>query len=122
MLIFQRKLNLAGFYELTGEPAGPLEFKLQPAGTVVGRLVDGHGKPLPDVTMVISSRTGSTKNSGAENDTNTLDEKQISTDKQGLAVRGRHFRAVVFGRSHRLDRGQPTSQAAARRDLQRRDG
>ena len=83
MLIYQRKLNLAGYYELTGEPAGPLEIKLQPAAKFVGRLVDSDGKPLPAVAIAISLRTGSPKNSGAESDTNAIDQKQIKTDEQG---------------------------------------
>jgi beta-lactamase regulating signal transducer with metallopeptidase domain/protocatechuate 3,4-dioxygenase beta subunit len=83
LLIYQRKLDLAGFCELTGEPAGPLEIKLQPAGTIVGRLVDRQAKPLPKVAIVISSRTGPTKHSGAGSDTNAIDQKQISTDEQG---------------------------------------
>ena len=64
LLIYQRKLNLAGYYELTGEPAGPLEIKLQPAAKFVGRLVDSDGKPLPAVAIAISLRTGSRKKFG----------------------------------------------------------
>ena len=91
LMFFQRALNLAGYYELTGEPAGRLEITLQAAGTIVGRLVDGHGKPLPDVALVIATHNGHAKDVRAASDANTnaIDQKQISTDEQGrFAVRG----------------------------------
>jgi hypothetical protein len=46
LLFYEPKRNLAAYRLLTGDPPEQLEIRLQPAGTLRGRLVDERGAPL----------------------------------------------------------------------------
>jgi RNA polymerase sigma factor (sigma-70 family) len=59
-LVFYHKDKNLGFYlkDLRDSPAGPLEIKLQPCGSVSGRIVDPDGQPLAGVFVNIDGRHG----------------------------------------------------------------
>jgi len=44
--------NLAAIYDLAGQPPAKLEIRLQPAATLVGRILDADGKPMKNVTVM----------------------------------------------------------------------
>jgi RNA polymerase sigma factor (sigma-70 family) len=44
--------RLGGVVEVKGDEPGPLRARLEPTGTVVGRLVDADGLPRPDVELL----------------------------------------------------------------------
>jgi beta-lactamase regulating signal transducer with metallopeptidase domain/protocatechuate 3,4-dioxygenase beta subunit len=46
LLFYEPKRNLAAYHLLTGQPPAQLVIRLQPAGTIRGRLVDERGQPL----------------------------------------------------------------------------
>ncbi len=48
---FHHGRKLVGSLRLTGQETGGLSVKLQPWGTVIGRVVDAEGKPRNDVTI-----------------------------------------------------------------------
>ena len=51
--IFQQQTEkLVGFLVARGDEAEPYNVKLQPWGTIIGRLVDDHGKPRPGVGLL----------------------------------------------------------------------
>ena len=53
---FHRGRKLAGSLVLKGDETGDLTVKLQPWGTVVGRVVDEDGKPRTDVEIFSTIR------------------------------------------------------------------
>ncbi len=46
LIVYHAGQNLAGVYDLTGEPPERLEMTLRPAATLVGRALDAGGAPL----------------------------------------------------------------------------
>jgi len=59
-LIFYHKDKNLGFYlkDLRGEAPGPLSVKLQPCGSISGRMVDPDGLPLAGVFVNVDDRHG----------------------------------------------------------------
>ena len=53
---FHRGRKLAGSLVLKGDKTGDLTVKLQPWGTIVGRVVDDEGKPRTDVEFFSTIR------------------------------------------------------------------
>src|SRR5262249_15371070 len=83
MVFFHREKNL-GFYlkELRGDTPGPLTIKLQPCGSVSGRLVDREGQPAAGARLV--ARGFGLRYSSSEAQWST-------TDKEGRF----HFKGLV---------------------------
>ena len=50
--------KLAGFVSARGDESGPLTVRLQPAGTVTGRLLDDDGQPRRGVRINVSYAKG----------------------------------------------------------------
>jgi hypothetical protein len=52
LLVFTHPAKkLAGRLDVRGDEPGPLVARLEPWGAAVGRLIDGSGKPLRDLTL-----------------------------------------------------------------------
>jgi hypothetical protein len=50
--------KLVRLLELKGDEEGPLTVKLEPAGTITGRLLDPDGKPMPRTSLTIDFDLG----------------------------------------------------------------
>ena len=70
---FHRRRKLAGSLVLKGDESGDLTVKLQPWGTVVGRVVDESGKPRTDVEIFSSIRERPDPERGDLEDKPTVD-------------------------------------------------
>jgi RNA polymerase sigma factor (sigma-70 family) len=54
LVIVHEGRSLAGWVDLKGDEADPVQVVLRPTGTVTGRLVDEEGKPLRDTSLLIA--------------------------------------------------------------------
>jgi RNA polymerase sigma factor (sigma-70 family) len=54
VVMLQPDRSLAASLELKGDEPDPIRVSLQPAGTVVGRLVDEEGRPRPNIELDLS--------------------------------------------------------------------
>jgi hypothetical protein len=75
-MVFLHKEKNLGFYlkELRGDTPGPLTIRLQPCGSVSGRLVDREGQPTAGVRLVAS---------GFGLRYSSSETQWITTDKEG---------------------------------------
>jgi hypothetical protein len=53
LIVLHPEKKLVRLVEVKGDEKGPLSIKLQPAGTVTGRLLDPDGKPMPRASLTI---------------------------------------------------------------------
>jgi hypothetical protein len=54
----QDKLGQGKTLTLRGDESEPLKVQLEPCGSVVGRIVDKEGKPVPDLGIVLNGKDG----------------------------------------------------------------
>jgi hypothetical protein len=80
LAVYHPGRNLGGRVVVRGDEAGPVVAKLQPAGTVTGRILDPDGQPLAGGTVVISYPS----NSASELDRHLQQQRPpVQTDKDG---------------------------------------
>jgi hypothetical protein len=96
LFFYDPSRDLAGYYRLEGPPPKELEIKLQPAGSLRGRLLNDKGSPWPGIKLFGNGVPG-------ENYGNT--SLRLETDKDGRflihgLVPGRIY--AILGRSDRI--------------------
>ena len=74
-----KERKLAGAARVTGHEKDAIEVKLVPWATVSGRLVDGDGKPMPDIRLGFVQRLEETDAAGAGD----LPDYEVRTDANG---------------------------------------
>ncbi|HLN30607.1 MAG TPA: hypothetical protein VK395_22900, partial [Gemmataceae bacterium] len=95
VVFFHEKKRLAGMLQVRGNAKGPLTVKLEPWGTVSGRLVTAEGKPRAGVLLQVAGRL--------------LPNAEFETDRDGRfrvegLVRGAKYTLTV------VEKGKPAAQ------------
>ncbi len=93
LFFHHREKGLVKVLTVPGDEAGPLTVRLEPCGSVIGRLVDKSGKPKPGVVMYILHRT----NGWLQAKTETDEEGRFRAD----LVPGEQYRLSLLA-PHRL--------------------
>jgi len=79
--------KLAGYYRLEGKPPVPLTIRLQPAGSIRGRLMDDSGNPISGITLA---------GEGVPSENYGNAALRIGTDEGGRF----HIRGLIPGRKY----------------------
>ena len=113
------KNKLAGAVLVTGEEKGPVELKLQPWGTLAGRLLDEGGEPRAGVPVSFVRSTSADENVRAKVGLSPVPD--VTTDKDGRfridgLVPGMTYTAVSVPRRDRSRDGRTRRERQERRD------